>query len=55
MQNIKPTSPVMLGLCTQDALDDALAKAGRVGRRQAGAPGRPAEAPEQIAPATDEI
>jgi hypothetical protein len=55
MQNIKPTSPVMLGLCTQDALDDALAKAGRGSRRQAGAPGRPAEAPEQIAPASDEI
>jgi hypothetical protein len=29
MQNIKPTSPVMLGLCSQEALDDAITKASR--------------------------
>lgn len=34
MQNIKPTSPVMLGLCSQNALDDAIAKAARVGERR---------------------
>jgi hypothetical protein len=34
MQNIKPTSPVMLGLCSQNALDDAIAKAVRVAERR---------------------
>lgn len=34
MQNIKPTSPVMLGLCSQNALDDAIAKAARVAERR---------------------
>ena len=34
MQNIKPTSPVMLGLCSQEALDDAIAKAARVAERR---------------------
>jgi len=33
MQNIKPTSPVMLGLCSQEALDDAIAKAARADAR----------------------
>lgn len=34
MQNIKPTSPVMLGLCSQVALDDAIEKAARVAERR---------------------
>jgi hypothetical protein len=34
MTNIKPTSPVMLGICSQTALDDALAKASRVAERR---------------------
>jgi len=34
MQNIKPTSPVMLGICSQNALDDAIAKASRVAERR---------------------
>jgi hypothetical protein len=39
MQNIKPTSPVMLGLCSQFALDDAIEKAARAADRR-----RPADA-----------
>lgn len=39
MQNIKPTSPVMLGLCSQVALDDAIEKAARAADRR-----RPADA-----------
>jgi hypothetical protein len=39
MQNIKPTSPVMLGLCSQFALDDAIEKAARAAERR-----RPADA-----------
>ena len=38
MQNIKPTSPVMLGLCSQMALDDAITKAARRGARGAEMP-----------------
>jgi hypothetical protein len=34
MQNIKPSSPVMLGLCTQEALDEAIDKATRPADRR---------------------
>lgn len=41
--NIKPQNPVLLGLCTQKELDEALAKARRsAGRRAAEAPAEPA-------------
>ncbi|MBL0931488.1 MAG: DUF1013 domain-containing protein, partial [Alphaproteobacteria bacterium] len=33
MANIKPTNPVVLGLCSQDALDEALARAARTAER----------------------
>lgn len=35
IQNVKPTNPVMLGICSQSALDEAIAKASRVGERRA--------------------
>jgi hypothetical protein len=34
MANIKPSSPVMLGLCSQEQLDDAIDKAVRVAERR---------------------
>ena len=34
IQNVKPTSPVMLGICAQNALDEAIAKASRVLERR---------------------
>jgi hypothetical protein len=33
MANIKPTNPVVLGLCSQDALDEALGRAARSAER----------------------
>ncbi len=33
MANIKPTNPVVLGLCTQDALDEAIGRAARAAER----------------------
>jgi len=33
MANIKPTNPVVLGLCSQDALDEALGRAARTAER----------------------
>jgi hypothetical protein len=55
MQNIKPTSPVMLGLCSQFALDDAIEKAARAAdRRRAGDAPAPAETDLPIAEETED-
>lgn len=34
MANIKPTNPVVLGLCSQDALDEAIQRAARIAERR---------------------
>ncbi|MBI1245252.1 MAG: DUF1013 domain-containing protein [Alphaproteobacteria bacterium] len=34
MANIKPTNPVVLGLCSQDALDEAINRAARIAERR---------------------
>jgi hypothetical protein len=55
--NIKPRSPVQLGLCTQAELDEALARAAKRGGKPAGdsaSPGDEPETPAETQPEAEE-